>query len=84
MALVHAIGESSGIALAASLLAGSPHSRIYWEMDRVVFDKSAVDWMIPRRSSNAARWTQVRRHGEHVGSLKTDQEGFLILGAQDG
>jgi hypothetical protein len=86
MALVHAIGESSGIALAASLLAGSPHSRIYWEMDRVIFDKSAVDWRIPRRSSHGARWarwTQVRRQGELVGSLKTDQEGFLIFGAQD-
>src|ERR1700730_3721987 len=43
---------------AASLSAKSPCSRIYWEIGRVIFDESAADWLIPRRSSNGARWTK--------------------------
>src|SRR5580704_7546290 len=46
------------VAPAASLSAKSPCSRIYWEIGRVIFDESAADWLIPRRSSNGARWTK--------------------------
>jgi hypothetical protein len=33
----------------------SAASRIYWEMDRVIFDESAADWLITLQSSNDGR-----------------------------
>jgi hypothetical protein len=36
------------------LVSRIPHSRIYWAMSRVIFDKSAADWMILLPSSNRA------------------------------
>src|SRR5258708_33377550 len=62
MALAHAIGRSNRTALEASLSAGSPHSRIYWEMERVIFDESAADWLIaPQSSNDAGRTKRARR-----------------------
>jgi hypothetical protein len=40
------------VAPETSLSAGFPHFRIYWGMERAIFDKSAADWMILLRSKS--------------------------------
>jgi hypothetical protein len=37
------------LSLETPLSAGFPQLRIYWGMDRVIFDESAADWTIPLR-----------------------------------
>jgi hypothetical protein len=36
-------------------------TRIYWELDLVIFAKSAAYWMIPLPSLKQGRWTKVHR-----------------------
>jgi hypothetical protein len=54
--------RASRQAVEASSSAGSPHSTIYWEMDCVIFDRSAADWMIPLRFKRGAMiWVRRQR-----------------------